>query len=628
MRGVYLSKEKLIKKFPVSLFLKYQMIFLLPIAASWTYTVITGLVPFEKTIAAFTCPIGFPSFGFVVGITLFWYFFCRAKILSYDGSEASVVHTNKWIKRFEVFTLVLGVLNGPIAGFVVIITTWYTGHRTPILPEVILCSGSSCLFCLAFYCIFSEHFERFMKDVELRKEYKSMPLLLKCCLFPAISVLGIAFYMMVPSLCQRHGIEISTTKTFLLIISFAIIGFFTTIYAMYCLLGGTVKNIKALSVFTGKLARKDYTEKDFSVETRDEFGLLMMDMNSFFSETKHLLRDIIKSTEVSLNTATEFSQKMQVTSRTVDNIKESVINVNDRVQNQSSGVEKSTEAVRNMISNLDELKEKISTQVDGVSNSSAAVEEMVSNIHSVSEILAKNSNNVNLLEKQSQIGLEKIKLASELSTEIQEESAGLMEASAIIQSIASQTNLLAMNAAIEAAHAGEAGKGFSVVADEIRKLATQSNQQGKKISGDLKQLQKSIIQVVENTNEVKSQFDIIFNLTETVKNQETVIKNAMDEQTQGSAQVLQAMTNIKDSTDVVKMNSDAIFAEGQRISTEMVNLKEETGEIGSAMSLVSNGTDEITSAMESIDSSSKENQMNLDELKKEVAGFKLPEQED
>jgi methyl-accepting chemotaxis protein len=252
---------------------------------------------------------------------------------------------------------------------------------------------------------------------------------------------------------------------------------------------------------------------------------------------------------------------------------------------------------------------------------------MVSNIHSVSEILAKNSNNVNLLEKQSQIGLEKIKLASELSTEIQEESAGLMEASAIIQSIASQTNLLAMNAAIEAAHAGEAGKGFSVVADEIRKLATQSNQQGKKISGDLKQLQKSIIQVVENTNEVKSQFDIIFNLTETVKNQETVIKNAMDEQTQGSAQVLQAMTNIKDSTDVVKMNSDAIFAEGQRISTEMVNLKEETGEIGSAMSLVSNGTDEITSAMESIDSSSKENQMNLDELKKEVACFKLPEQE-
>ncbi|MBQ5384488.1 MAG: hypothetical protein IIU46_08580 [Treponema sp.] len=617
------DKYKVIERFPSSLFFIYQQIFLVPIVASWTYTSLTKLVPFRKTIVAFTCPFGIPILTSIVGFTIFWYFFCSSKICAYNGTKESSDYTNKWIKIFERVTLIFAIMNGPVAGLAVIATTWMTGHKTPVLTQLILCTGSTCTFSLAFYCLFSYRFEKLLKKVPFEEKYKSMSLISKCSVFPGISVLGTAMHMMIPTLCERHGLEISDTAKIVYAVLILIIGFAFTVFDMLCLMHGIVKSMSGVSVFANKLAKKDYTSKEFEVRTRDEFGLLMMDMNSFFAVTKHLLSDIAESTDISLKTANQFSEKMELTSKTVGEINRNVSNVNERVEKQSSGVERSTMAVHNMISNLEELKEKISAQVAGVSNSSGAVEEMVSNINSVSAILEMNSQNVDSLKMQTELGRQKVLEAAKLSEEIKDQSKGLMEASGIIQSIASQTNLLAMNAAIEAAHAGESGKGFAVVADEIRKLATQSDQQGKKISGNLNQLQQCINEVVENTNEVRSQFDIIFSLTDTVKNQEIIIKGAMDEQTAGSNLVLQSMSNIKESTDVVKNNSEEIFLDGQRIKKEMKALEEATADIGDAMKLVSEGTAGITEAIASIEKSSSENQRNLDSLQKEVGGFKL-----
>jgi methyl-accepting chemotaxis protein len=120
-----------------------------------------------------------------------------------------------------------------------------------------------------------------------------------------------------------------------------------------------------------------------------------------------------------------------------------------------------------------------------------------------------NKSNVTKLIQTSEVGRTGLQEVSSDIQEIVRESEGLLEINGVMENIASQTNLLSMNAAIEAAHAGEAGKGFAVVADEIRKLAESSTEQSKTISAILSKIKESIDKIMTSTNEVLQNFDVI-----------------------------------------------------------------------------------------------------------------------
>ena len=276
-----------------------------------------------------------------------------------------------------------------------------------------------------------------------------------------------------------------------------------------------------------------------------------------------------------------------------------------------------------MVEQINKLSDSITVQSNSVDTSSAAVEEMVANIRSVTDILEKNTTSVNSLGNESEMARSKVEKAVQLSSVILDHSSGLLEASSIIQSVAQQTNLLAMNAAIEAAHAGESGKGFAVVADEIRKLAEKSNTQGKSIKTQLQELQNAINDVVNNTKEVEQQFGVIFNLTSTVKDQENVIKNAMEEQTEGGTQVLQAISEIKDTTEAVKNGSIELLEGGKQVGEEMKILSGVTAEINGAMNEIASGTEQINNVVSTINGASAANKVNVDSLSKEINKFKI-----
>jgi len=201
---------------------------------------------------------------------------------------------------------------------------------------------------------------------------------------------------------------------------------------------------------------------------------------------------------------------------------------------------------------MEQLNEHVEEQAASVTTSSAATEQMIANIQSVTDTLSKNSQNVKELQEASVAGHTGL---SEVATNIQgiaRESESLLEINSVMQNIASQTNLLSMNAAIEAAHAGESGRGFAVVADEIRKLAESSSQQSKTIGGVLKGIKGSIDKITKSTDTVLGKFNAIEDGVKTVAVQEDTILHAMEEQGQGSKQILDAVGTVNEVTHKVK----------------------------------------------------------------------------
>jgi len=201
---------------------------------------------------------------------------------------------------------------------------------------------------------------------------------------------------------------------------------------------------------------------------------------------------------------------------------------------------------------LEQLNSHVEEQAASVTTSSAATEEMIANIQSVTDTLSKNTQSVRELQEASVAGYASL---NEVVADIQgiaRESESLLEINAVMQNVASQTNLLSMNASIEAAHAGEAGRGFSVVADEIRKLAESSSKQSKTIKGVLKSIKESIDKITKSTDGVLGRFSAIEDGVKTVARQEDSILSAMEEQGQGSKQILKAVGNVNEVTHKVK----------------------------------------------------------------------------
>jgi methyl-accepting chemotaxis protein len=274
--------------------------------------------------------------------------------------------------------------------------------------------------------------------------------------------------------------------------------------------------------------------------------------------------------------------------------------------------------VDEIVSVIRKLNECVEDQSSCVDESSSSIEEMVANVKSVTQVLQKNSAAVERLIALSEEGRGGMAEVSALIREIAGESEGLMEAGDVIQNVASQTNLLAMNAAIEAAHAGESGKGFAVVADEIRKLAESSGEQGKAITLVLSKLKASIDLVTSSSSRAEKQFDDVLVSAKTVTDQEALIYNAMSEQSAGSGQVLQAIEQINRTTSQVKDGSNQILRGSGEVLEEMKRLTELTQAITDRMNEMAAGAREIDAAVNHVADISRKNRSGIDLLMTEL----------
>jgi methyl-accepting chemotaxis protein len=248
---------------------------------------------------------------------------------------------------------------------------------------------------------------------------------------------------------------------------------------------------------------------------------------------------------------------------------------------------------------------------------------MVANVNSVNETLIKNAGNVKTLRESSEIGRISLQEVASDINEIASESEGRLEINSVMEKIASQTTLLSMNAAIEAAHAGEAGKGFAVVADEIRKLAESSSEQSKTIGLVLKKIKDSIDKITNSNENVLTRFEAIDLNIKTVEEVENRIRDAMKEQGQGSKQILKAVGNVNEITRQVKSESTEMLEGSKEVIEEGNNLQNQTEEITSGINEMASGANQINIAVNQIREMSGKNREGINLLIEEVLRFKV-----
>ena len=408
-------------------------------------------------------------------------------------------------------------------------------------------------------------------------------------------------------------------KNMILIGLFMFVLYFTLAFIFA---GALKRYFKRLEIVFGKIASGDLTDR-LAVKKNNEVGRIMMNLNTAI-ENNHTMICLLKDEADKMNSiGSQLSSSMEETAAAIKQIGENVKGVKEKAMSQAAGVTETVATVEQINGRLSRLVSSIEMQTESINESSVVITRMAENTVKIAKTLDQNNELIKTVYGQTKVGKDGARTANEIVKQIAEKSASLLEASQIIQNIASQTNLLAMNAAIEAAHAGESGKGFAVVADEIRKLAEGSNLQGKQIAAVIKETTEIIHDITEAGSRAEKTFIDVYNLVSQISEKEDSILEVMREQEENGKHVLDAIKRINDVTSEIDSASAEMLEGGNQIGQEMQKLAEITLETTDSMNEIASGADQITIAVKEVSDITQKNKASIENLSNEVSKFKV-----
>ncbi len=386
-------------------------------------------------------------------------------------------------------------------------------------------------------------------------------------------------------------------------------------------LHGLSKRIKVTRRLLNKIADNgDLTER-IDITVVDDFGLLISSINKLIAKLNSMIRDFKTETGSVTESAKILSQSAQYATGALGVVSHSLQHIDKNSKRQSELVEVTDENIMVLADSIDTVKLHVTQQTESVQSISAAISKMTDSIADVAETARQAQFVSQGLSERSEIGNTAVEHAVNTMKEIQTVSEEVRKLLLVIQGIAAQTNLLSMNAAIEAAHAGEFGAGFAVVADEVRSLASSSSSSARDIQIKIKEMMEKTKAGVEAIVSAGAAFQgIRDNVVENAK----LVKNiydAMMEQNQDASETKSAADEMVEAIHAIRDLAEEETESAGKLRESMQSVVEASKSTVMAVQESLEATENMKGTVSQVDISAECNKESVEKIHAHVEQF-------
>ena len=460
-----------------------------------------------------------------------------------------------------------------------------------------------------------------IQSVANLKKYRSMTL---------TSILTMTFFVTlifvsVNMLCTLYGSfafpnqEVWMKKAVLCFVLSIILAGYPFLVIIYGLTG----RMKHASKVMEDIAQEGDLQHRIDITILDDFGVLTTSINEMIEKLSVMIKQLIESTENVSYTSKIINASVFNQTTAIDDFNSMLDKINSNSSEQNNLVLEADKSISSLAKSIKVIREHLSEQANSVATISTSVTQMSANIGSVAETAEKARGSAEVLTHTSEEGKQSIENAIKTMQEIQKSSAEVQEFVNIIKNLASQTNLLSMNAAIEAAHAGEFGQGFAVVAEEVRNLAESSAKSARNIQ---QHIQDMIVTIDNGVDTINSAGESFMNISQKVEETARFVEEisaAMEEQKVGAAETQQATITVVDAVHAVNDLAQTQTEDAQNVREFMRTVVQASE---STLKAVQDGviaTMHLKESVQEVKESAGNNTQSVELIEQQVGLFKL-----